>query len=114
MRYVNKVMKLIFFTYIIPIMLQLNIVPFKVLALGSHIVLKMVLPLLIALLELGYWNSLQLVSYSCLNVVQGPKVTSLVVNFQSQREKKVTRTQVGQIKRLRSHKDVLTGQKTFY
>ncbi|KAJ4428392.1 hypothetical protein ANN_24412 [Periplaneta americana] len=56
--------------------------------LGSHTALEMVLLLLITVLELGYWNTLQLVGYGCLNVAQGSKTTSLEVCFQSREQEK--------------------------
>ncbi|GFX15302.1 hypothetical protein TNCV_3302321 [Trichonephila clavipes] len=41
-------------------------------------------------MELGYWNSLQLVGYSRLNVFQCPKMMSLEVILQFRKEEKVT------------------------
>ena len=48
----NKVMRLVLSPVFIPITLQLNIISFKVITLGSHIVLETFLPFLIAVLEL--------------------------------------------------------------
>lgn len=77
----------------------------------SYTALEMFLPQLITVIELRYWNSLQLVSYSYSNVFDCVKMSSFEVIFQLRKEKKVTRTQGRWIRRLRSHRNVFTGQK---
>ncbi|GFW48222.1 hypothetical protein TNCV_2383061 [Trichonephila clavipes] len=65
-----------------------------------------------SMVKLGYWNSVQLFGYSCLNAFQCPEMMSLDVFLQFQKEEKVTRTQVGRIRVLRSNRNVLTGYET--
>lgn len=47
---------------------KFNFVFFKVTVLGSHTALETIFPLIIAVLELGYWGSFQVVGYSLLDV----------------------------------------------
>lgn len=94
-RYVNSVMRLVFSNCFTGIKLQIHIVSFKVTTLGSHTALQTILPFLITVLELGYWNSLQLFGYGCLNILQCQKITYIEVIFQSWEQKKFTWTQVG-------------------
>ena len=107
-------MRLIFFKFFIQKELQFYIVTFKITSFWGHTALETFLPLLIAVLELRYWNNLQLVGYSPLNIFDCPKMISLEVIFQLWKEKKVTRTQVRLIRRLRSHRNAFTGQKLVY
>ena len=89
----------------------LSFVSHKMTFLGSHTAQKTVLQLLIAVLKFGYCNSLSLVGYSRLNVVTFSKIMSLEMIFQSLEEKNVARDRVGEMRRLRSHRDVFTNQK---
>lgn len=61
----------------IEIKLQIHIISFKVTTFGSHTALETILPYLITVLELRYWNSFQLVGYGCFNILECPKMTSL-------------------------------------
>lgn len=70
--------------------------------------------ILIEVLELRYWNSLQRVGYSRLNIFDCPKMSCFEVIFQSRKEKKVTMTKIRLIWRLRYHRNVFTGQKLIY
>ncbi|GBN09200.1 hypothetical protein AVEN_232011-1 [Araneus ventricosus] len=67
-------------------MIHLNIVPFKVIALGNYTELETVLPLAIAVLERGYRIQLQLVGYGLFSVRYCPKMTSFEVHFHTQEE----------------------------
>lgn len=57
-----------FFHFFIQIKLQLHIVSFKLITLGSHSS-ETILPFFIAMLELGYWNAFSW-SDSCLIILQ--------------------------------------------
>lgn len=65
------------------IVIQLNAVCFKI----TSTEWETILTLLIAV-ELGYWNSRQLIGCSSLNIFECAKIISLKVNFQSCEEEK--------------------------
>ena len=91
--------------------LQFNIAFLKITSLGNHNA-KDDSCILIAVLDLGYYNNLLLVGYSRLNAFKFSKMTSLQIMFQSREWEKVIRTQVQRIGRLRSHKNIFTSKKT--
>lgn len=97
-RCVNYLMRLILFNFFIRIGLQFNI--------NSLIILPKWLPIIIAVVELWYWNSLQLVGYySHLNVFEFPRM----IIFKFWEEEKDTKTQVRRIRKLRCYVNVFTG-----
>lgn len=69
-------MRLMFRNCFILIDLQLNTFSVKTISLESCAVFETVLTIITAMLELGYWKTLWLVSYSRLNIFVCLKITS--------------------------------------
>jgi hypothetical protein len=62
--------------------LQINIIPFKVVPLGSHTLPETLLPLLVAVLEGFMWKCPQLICHDLLDVVHSSKMTTFEVEFE--------------------------------
>jgi len=74
--------------------LQINIIPFKVVPLGSHTPPEMLLPLPVAVLEVFMWKCPQLVRHDLADVVYSSKMTNFEVEFEFREKEEVTWTQV--------------------
>lgn len=105
----NEVCKyLIFF---IEMKFHIHIIFSKLLFLRSHMALETILPFLIEMLERWFWNSLQLVRYVSFNILQCTKWRLLRCFFFNLGKKKITYTQIEWIGKLRSHRDVFSGER---
>ena len=91
--------------------IQISIIPFKVVPLGSHTPPEMLLPLLVAVLEVFMWKCPQLVCHDLLDVAHSSKMTTFEVESEFQEKEKVTETQIRQVWGLQDHWNNLFGQK---
>jgi hypothetical protein len=77
--------------------LKINIIPFKVVPLGSHTQPETLFPLPVAVLEVFMWKCL-------LDVVHSSKpLKTFVVKFEFREKEEVTRTPIRRVWRLRKH-----------
>ena len=87
-------MRLVLQNFVLTTELQINIIPFKVLPLGSHTPLETVLLLLVPVLEVFMWKCPQLVCRDLVDVVHSSKMTNFEVEFEFREKEEVTRTQI--------------------
>ena len=87
--------------------LQSTIITSKVVPLGSHTLLEMLLPLLVAMLEIFMWKCPQLVCHDLLHVVRSSKMTTFEMEFEFQEKEEVARTQIRRVWGLRNHWNTL-------
>jgi hypothetical protein len=64
------------------ILLQLKVIPFKIVPLGSYTATEALFPLLTAVLEGFFWNTFQLVGYALLDFIQSTKMVPFQVDFE--------------------------------
>jgi hypothetical protein len=76
--------------------LQINIIPFKVVHLGSHTPLETLLQLPVAVLEVFMWKCPQLLCHDLSDVVHSSKMTTFEVEFEFLEKEEVTWTQIRQ------------------
>ena len=86
-----------------------HIIPFKVVALGSHTLLETLLPLPLAVLEVFLWKCPQLICHDHLDVVHHSKMTTFEVEFEFWEKEEVTRTQIRRVWGLWNHWNTLFG-----
>ena len=77
--------------------LKINIIPFKIVPLGSHTPPETLLPLPVAVLEVFMWKCPQLVCHDLLDGVHSFKMTTFEVEFEFRGKEGVTRTQIRRI-----------------
>ena len=97
--------------YLLTTELQINIIPFKVVPLGSHTPPETLLPLPVAVLEVFMWKYPQLVCHDFLDVVHSSKMTTFEVEFEFREKKEVARTLIRRVWGLRNHWNALFGKK---
>ena len=90
--------------------LQISIVPFNVVPLGSHTLPETLLPLPVAVLEVFMWKCHQLVYHDPLDVVHSFKMTTFEVEFEFREKQEVARTQIRRGWGLRNRWNNLFGQ----
>jgi hypothetical protein len=76
-------MRLIFFQPLILFFLQIKVIPFKIVSLGSYTATEALFPLFVALLEGFCWNTFQLVGYALLDIIQSTKMAPWHVVFET-------------------------------
>jgi len=64
------------------ILLQIKVIPFKIVPLGSYTATEALFPLFVAVLEGFCWNTFQLVSYSLLDIIRNTKIVPFQVVFE--------------------------------
>ena len=64
------------------IILQIKIIPFKIVPLGSYTATEALFPLFAAVLEGFCWYTFQLVSYAPLDIIQSTKMALFQVIFE--------------------------------
>jgi hypothetical protein len=89
--------------------LKMNIIPFKVVPLGSHTQPE-TFPLLVAVLEEFMWKLPHLVCHSLLDVVHSSKMTTFEVELEFWEKEEVTQTQLWRVWGLQNHWNTLFGQ----
>jgi len=77
-------MRLIFFYSWILFFLQIKVIPFKIVPLGSYTATKALFPLFVAVLEGSCWNTFQLVRYVLLDIIPSTKIAPFQVVFELQ------------------------------
>jgi len=75
-------MRLVLYFFSLTTELQINIIPFEVVPLGSHIPPQTLFPLPLAVLEVFMWKCPQLVCHDLLDVVHSSKMTTFEVEFE--------------------------------
>ena len=75
----------------------MNIVPFKVVPLGSHTPPETLLPLPVAVLQVFMWKCPRLVCHHLLDVVSSSKMTTFEVQFEFRKRYEVTVTQIRRV-----------------
>ena len=70
------------------ILLQIKVIPFKIVPLGSYTATEALFPLFVAVLEGFCWNTFQLVSYSLLDIIQSTKMAPFQVSLTRGNKKK--------------------------
>jgi len=98
-------------TFLLTTELQINIIPFKVVPLGSRTPPEKLLPLPLAALEVFMLKCPQLVCHYLLDVVHSSKMTTFEVQFGFREMEEVIRTQIRRLCGLRNHWDTLFGQR---
>jgi hypothetical protein len=61
--------------------LQIKVIPFKIVPLGSYTATEALFPLFRAVLEGFWWNTFQLVSYAHLDIIHSTKMAPFQVVF---------------------------------
>ena len=102
-------MRLVLLIFLTP-ELQINIIPFKVVPLGSHTPL----PLPVAVLEVFVWKCPQLVCHGLLDVVHSSKWRTLMWNLSFGKRKKSHGLRSGEYGGCGTPWNTLFGQKFFY
>jgi len=74
-------MRLVLEFFLVATELQINTIPFKVVPLESHTPPEMLVPLLLAVLEVFMWKCPQLVCHNILMSSTAPKSRLLRLNF---------------------------------
>ena len=87
-------MRLVLYFLLFNIYLKINIIPFKVVPLGSHTPPETLLPLPVAVLEIFMSKCPQLFCHDLLDVVHSSKMTTFEVEFEFWEKEEVTRTQI--------------------
>ena len=64
------------------IILQIKVIPFKIVPLGRYTATEALFPLFVAILEGFCWYSFQLVGYALLDIIQSTKIASFQVIFE--------------------------------
>ena len=64
------------------ILLQIKVIPFKIVPLGSYTATEALFPLFVAVLEGFCWNTFQLVGYALLDITQSIKMAPFQVDFE--------------------------------
>ena len=59
-----------------------QVIPFKIVPLGSYTATKVLFPLLVAVLEVFCWHTFQFVSYTLLDIIQSTKMAPFQVVFE--------------------------------
>ena len=77
----RKVMRLIFLTMNF-ILLQIKVIPFKIVPLGSYTATEALFPSFVAVLEGFYWNTFQPVGCARLDIIQSTKMAPFQVVFE--------------------------------
>jgi len=80
-------MRLIFFETWILLFLQIKVIPFKIVPLGSYTATEALFPLFVAVLEGFCWYTFQLVGYALLYIIKNTKMAQFQV-FLSRGNKK--------------------------
>ena len=62
--------------------LQIKVIPFKIVPLGSYTATEALFPLFVAVLEGFCWNTFQLVGYALLDFTQSTKMAPFQVVFE--------------------------------
>jgi len=62
--------------------LQIKVIPFEIVPLGSYTATEALFPLFVAVLEGFWWNTFQLVGYALLDVIQSTKMAPFQVVFE--------------------------------
>ena len=62
--------------------LQIKVMLFEIVPLGSYTATEALFPLFVDVLESFYWNTFQLVGYALLNIIQSTKMAPFQVVFE--------------------------------
>jgi hypothetical protein len=89
-------MRLVLYNFLLTPELKINIIPFKVVPLGSHTQPE-TFPLPVAVLEDFMWKCTQPVCHDLMGVVDSFKITKFEVEFELREKGEVTRTQIRRI-----------------
>jgi len=63
-------------------LLQIKVMPFKIVPLGSYTATEALFPLFVAVLEGFYWYTFQLVGYALLDIIRSTKMAPFRVVFE--------------------------------
>jgi hypothetical protein len=85
--------------FLLTAQLKINIIPFKVVPLGSHTPPEKLFPLLVAVLEVFMWKC----PHNLLDVVHSSKMTTFEVEFVFWEKEEITRAQIRRVWGLRNH-----------
>jgi len=75
-------MRLVLYIFLFTTELQINIIPFKVVPLGSYTLPEMLLPFPVAVLEVFMWKCSQMVCHNLPDVVRSSKMTTFEAKFE--------------------------------
>jgi len=64
------------------ILFKIEVIPFKIVPLGSYTAMEALFPFFLAVLEGFCWYSFQLVDYALLDIIRSAKMAPLQVTFE--------------------------------